>query len=296
MSAMMIDPFADDWLAVLDAACAESAEPVHLLLDGVCLPGLHRKIAPTLERPQDLQLLFERLPGCTDATRDVSPFVVPYPTSNLRLRRLLGSCSGLPMVHALTTPERTDELADRLAQWCAVEADRQRLNLRFTDTRRVAGIYGAFTPRQQRDFFGPIAAWRYVARDGRWAALSAPPAETADERAAHEREPAPTIAPSCVELSADQFARMLDDGEADALLLQLADRGLVPSPPSSVVYATVAAALALAQELQMEQALQTEWVTACLRDDSLLERAQQSGTDADWLERTGAQTQEGEKT
>ncbi|PWF47961.1 DUF4123 domain-containing protein, partial [Massilia glaciei] len=136
---MFIELFDGAWLERLhkQAAGLSQGANLYLLIDGVFVPGLYRKIRSTMERTDALSLLFEALPGCTDATRDVSPFLISFRTATGLLKKVLAKCSGWPMVSAIETPETLAGLANRLAAWCIVENDNQRFNFRFPDTRRL---------------------------------------------------------------------------------------------------------------------------------------------------------------
>lgn len=82
---MLIDSFSENWLAALDqfGVGADEAK-TDLLIDGVFIPGFHRSIAAALGYGEDVHFLFSDLPGFDDETRDVSPFLVRYSTSNDR--------------------------------------------------------------------------------------------------------------------------------------------------------------------------------------------------------------------
>ncbi|HEX9173338.1 MAG TPA: DUF4123 domain-containing protein, partial [Telluria sp.] len=134
---MLIDTYDERWLELLNtlAPGEAGASSTYLLIDGVFVPGLYRLVSAALPSPQAPTLLFESLPCCSDKTRDVSPFIVPYQSSNIRLQRLLERCSGWPMMSAIETAESQAELTARLAAWCVVEVGEQRFNFRFPDTR-----------------------------------------------------------------------------------------------------------------------------------------------------------------
>lgn len=271
---MLIDRYSPNWLDQLDAM-TDAPESVHLFIDGVCKPGLHRSMQRTLQNPAELRLLFECLPGCNDEVRDVSPFVVPYTPANRKLRTLLKQCDGMPMVHAMHSAEPTLDLAARLSTWCVVEVEGQRFNLRFPDTRRLPGIHAALRPLQQRSMFGPTARWSYVARNGQWAEL---------ERPISGASPAPEQAT----LDVAQFSAMVDDGEADSVMLLLRDRGLGSTLPHSALHATVAAALELAAASALQDSLRLDWCEACVRDTSLLTPARQAEALRQWQQHATA--------
>jgi hypothetical protein len=205
---MLIDAFAQDWLDDLDAR-AEQIAPSHLLyllLDGAFVPGLHKMLA--LDRKVSL---FESLPGCTEQAVDVSPFLTPFHPADKTLRSLLRRCSRWPMVSVIGTPEPLEQLAARLSAWCVVEADGQRFNFRFPDTRRLPAIFSTLNPKQRALFAGPAQRWSYMGRDGHWCELQ--------------------VESSGTEIAADpildehQFAILVGDSEADELMVLLGDRG-----------------------------------------------------------------------
>ncbi|SFU88717.1 DUF4123 domain-containing protein [Pseudoduganella namucuonensis] len=250
---MLIDSYNDNWLDHLNtrAARLEHDKRLYLLVDGVFVPGLHRHVA--IATPANSPaLLFESLPGCSEAARDVSPFVMLYDATAKRLPALLAKCSGWPMVSAIETTESLEELAARLAAWCVVYADGQRFNFRFPDTRRLPGIFSALTPWQQGLLTGPASRWSYIGRNGEWMELSVPAIDSA-------------IAEDSPELDDAQFGRMVGDSEADEVLVQLADRGYVPKRPSRS-HAIVSRALLAADAGKLDRELRVDWCAACLAD------------------------------
>src|SRR5665647_300575 len=100
---MLIDPYCERWLDRLNTPndALPGVESTYLLIDGVFVPGLHRLLDAALPSSQATALLFETLPSCSDETRDVSPFLLPYRPSHTRVQTLLGRCSGWPMVSAI---------------------------------------------------------------------------------------------------------------------------------------------------------------------------------------------------
>ena len=164
---MLIDPFHANWLTDLTAhhASLPPGAGVHLLIDGAFRPGLFRELD---KKPL---VLFESLPGCSEETRDVSPFVLTFEPTDHSLRRVLSRIDGFPMVSAITTFETAERLAERLAAWCVVEADGQRFNFRFSDTRRLPDIFGVLTNQQQTEIAGKAVGWRYIGRNGKWSEI-----------------------------------------------------------------------------------------------------------------------------
>lgn len=249
---MLIAPYADGWQAHLDTLAREATQGqarLYLLLDGVFLPGLHRKLAALSP-----SLLFEALPGCTDATRDVSPLLLAYSAafSVAFEAPWLARCSGWPMLSAIATRESQAELASRLAAWCIVEADGQRFNFRFPDTRRLPAIHAALTREQQAQLAGPAVSWSYIARDGHWRQLP-----VLRQDSAHAERP--------VVLSEQQFASLVSDSETDEILAVLHERGHDHSQDRHGAYLLVAQALAAIAGEPLDTYDKADWCERWLR-------------------------------
>lgn len=219
-----------------------------LLIDGVCLPGIFRKLAA--HQPV---LLFASLPGCTEDTKDVSPFVVRYDPASASLARVLNSCSGWPMLSAIATDETAEKLAQRLAAWCVIEVDGQRFNFRFTDTRRMPAIFHTLTQSQRAEMLGNAVSWRYIGRDGSWADLPVTPS-------GHDDPPLATNA----HLNDAQFARLVSDSEADEMWVRLRDRGVRSRLSPSRRHALLSAALEVANKHGVNQPATVRWCEACM--------------------------------
>ena len=249
---MLIAPYADGWQAHLDTLAREATQGqarLYLLLDGVFLPGLHRKLAALSP-----SLLFEALPGCTDATRDVSPLLLAYSAafSVAFEAPWLARCNGWPMLSAIATRESQAELASRLAAWCIVEADGQRFNFRFPDTRRLPAIHAALTREQQAQLAGPAVSWSYIARDGHWRQLP-----VLRQDSAHAERP--------VVLSEQQFASLVSDSETDEILTVLYERGHDHSQDRHGAYLLVAQALAAIAGEPLDAYDKADWCERWLR-------------------------------
>lgn len=250
---MFIDTFPPDWLDRLAERQARlnTGTCLYLLLDGVFVPGLHQAVQAALTGEKLVRLLFEELPSCSEATRSVSPFLLPYQPASALLARVLSRCSGWPMVSAIETSESIDELTGRLAAWCVVENDGQRFNFRFPDTRRLPGLWAALTPSQRRTMAGPASSWWYMDRDGSWQALPLP----------HDPQP---IADR-PQLDNRQFASMVADSETDEILALLRRGGRLPDLQPSEQHALVQDALRLARMDQLDTGLYTEWCDVFLQ-------------------------------
>jgi hypothetical protein len=119
----MIDPYEKNLLDRLSVDSTSEAANTFVLLDAVFVPGMHRRVTRMLPLNEYPALLFESLPGCTEKTRDVSPFLFRLQRPNMGIRDLLERCSGFPMLSVIETSESQLDLAQRLAAWCIVSAD-----------------------------------------------------------------------------------------------------------------------------------------------------------------------------
>lgn len=253
---MYIDAYGGDWFDAIQARI-DQLSPNHfsyLLIDGAFVPGLHRQ--GKFERKA---LLFESYPACTEETKDVSPFLVPVDGADKPVRKLLERCERWPMVSLIDTPEPMEALSQRLAAWCIVEADGQRFNFRFADTRRLPGIHRALSATQRAQLLGPAVRWSYVARDGRWAEL---PIEAV----------AGGIATDPV-LDAPQFAALVDDSWTDELLSLLSSRGREVYRQPSRSHALLAGALRMAGHARLPDDELLDWCEWCWMRDQLLDDA-----------------------
>jgi hypothetical protein len=267
---MLIDSYDPEWVEHLRAQAGdlEADRQLYLLIDGVFLPGLYREIGAVLPHGA-LTLLFESLPGCSDAARNVSPFLIHYLADSKRLNQLLKNCSTWPMISAIETDETLEQLTARLASWCVVYADGQRFNFRFPDTRRLPGIFKALTAEQRSQLAGPAFRWRYVDRSGRWADLPVTGVSA-------------SIIPEWPELDAGQFGQMVGDSEPDEMMLRLSDRGHEWTLEPSRRHAIMSQALLLADEASLEQTLRIDWCEACVLDAGLSGLSPNSEQLASW--------------
>lgn len=250
---MLIDPYDKRWLDRL-AVPNDGTTPIgstYLLIDGVFVPGLYRRIKSVVPSTDAPLLLFEDLPGCSESTRDVSPFLVRYEPSNSRLRALLGDCSGWPMISAIVTAESQVELTERLAAWCVVEVEDQRFNFRFPDCRRLPAIFDALSDVQRAAFAGPATRWCYIDRSGKWQELTVPGA--------------PCAMADRPRLDDQQFAKLVNDSEADELISILVYRGYEVGRHSQD-YSTVSLALRASRTAGMDTRSRVAWCESCLVD------------------------------
>lgn len=251
---MLIDTFTPDWQDRLIKQQSELApgRRLFLLLDGAFLPNLYREVQKALTALNDVALLFEQLPGCTDNTRSVSPFLVPYSGASFLMTLALKKCGGWPMVSAIETTETMAELKVRLAAWCVIENDGQRFNFRFPDTRRLPAIFDRLTIPQRSSLVGPAVRWSYIGRTGAWNELPMPmvTGDVADE---------PT-------LDDTQFAAMVRDSEVDETITLLRDRSRLPEQLPSEIYANAQAGLNIATLANLDQDLHLDWCSHYLNN------------------------------
>jgi hypothetical protein len=239
---MFIDTFAETWLDELHVRGEELAPSsrLFLLVDGVFVPGLHKLLGKDRKA-----ILFESLPGCSEEAIDVAPFLVPFESGDRKLAALLRRCNRWPMVSLIETTETLKKLTDRLAAWCVVEADGQRFNFRFPDTRRLPAIFQALNPAQRALMAGPAVRWSYVSRTGNWTdlALAGSDADIADHPVVDEH----------------QFAMLVDESRGDELLVVLRDRGHDPYRYPSKSHALVTIALRAATAAGLDSDDTVEW-------------------------------------
>jgi hypothetical protein len=254
---MLIDPFMPDWQDCLVRQQLELAagRRLFLLLDGAFRPNFYREVKKALTAPDDVALLFEQLPGCTDNTRSVSPFLVPHSGASFLMTLALKKCSGWPMVSAIETTETMAELNKRLAAWCVIENDGQRFNFRFPDTRRLPAIFDCLSIPQRSSLAGPAARWSYIGRTGAWNELPISPgtSDVAEE---------PT-------LDDTQFAAMVRDSEVDETIVLMRHRDPLPAQLPSEIYSKVRDALCSAALAKLDQELHVDWCRYCL-DNAVL--------------------------
>lgn len=239
---MLTDAFEEQWIERLN----ELGPEVFLLIDGAFIPGLSRRIRAT---GIAVSFLFEALPACSDATRDVSPFLVPWIGGNRRVESLLCECSGYPMVSAISSVETLSELTARLSAWCVIEADGQRFNFRFSDTRRLPAIFETLIPLQRTQLVGPASRWSYVGRTGDWREL-----EIDTATAAISDRPS---------LDDYQFARLVGDSEADEVIAILEHCGTIGKASPSDRFLKVSRALSTAAGFGLGAADKLAWCEFC---------------------------------
>ncbi len=239
---MLTDPFTDSWLDTLRQRFREhpAGHALHVLIDGAFVPGLHRSIAIGRK-----VLLFEGLPASGPDTLDVSPFVLPFDPGDRALGAVLRQCQGWPMVSVIETPEPWPDLAARLAAWCIVEADGQRFNFRFADTRRLPAILKTLDDAQRGEFAGTASSWSYIGRDGNWHTLALD-----RTGGAIARDP---------QLDDAQFAALVEDSRVDEVLVRLAGHPNRGAYRSSQAHALISSALVPTLEAGMDDIELVDW-------------------------------------
>jgi hypothetical protein len=261
---MLIDRYEESWLDLMNRRMLSLEEGVnlYLLIDGAFIPGLHRKFNSAFGE-KSVGLLFETLPSCSTAVRDVSPFLLRIDAAaRPDVEGLLKTCDGFPMISSIETQETSDKLIARLAGWCIVYVGNQRFNLRFPDTRRLACIHGALTQEQRGQLTGPATRWSYIGRSGSWSDLMISASD------------APSVQTTPV-LTETQFSVMLNDSEADEILAVLTLQDRVPDRRPSQLYETATRALRLADMAALTDGQRRAWCQICLAqgnstDDAVL--------------------------
>jgi hypothetical protein len=239
---MLVDAYAEGWLEEL-AARDEAVRPdrhLTLLIDSAFVPNIHDAI------PREKKaLLFERLPGCSDEARKVSPVLVSFDATDGQLEKSLMRCDRWPMVSAIETTEPLVELAARLAAWCVVEADNQRFNFRFADTRRLPAVLSVLNAEQLAQFCGRAASWLFIGRDGAW----------------YEKELVPLNAAVANDpvLDQSQFSALVEDSRADELLNSFSLRGHTVYRCPSRSYELLSTALGVADEASLNDGDLSDW-------------------------------------
>jgi hypothetical protein len=239
---MLIDSFNESFFEQLDMRAAKLTAPnaLYLLFDGAFLPGLHRMLTT-----ENKSLLFASRAGCNDETADCSPFLTRYVAHDKGMRSLLSRCSGWPMVSLIETSESLAQLSNRLSAWCIVEADGQRFNFRFADTRRLPSIVLTLDSAQHAQFAGPATRHSYVDRTGNLNELDVP-------RTTAEPATGPV-------LNDRQFASLVDDSRADELFVLLGDRGYKVNDRPSVGNARMTAAIQVAVSSKLDESDVLPW-------------------------------------
>ncbi|RQO48813.1 hypothetical protein DBV14_19330 [Variovorax sp. KBW07] len=131
--------------------------------------------------------------------------------SHEQIEKLLAHCSGRPMLSFLASRIPVRALAKRWLPLHRVHtSDKQRLLLRFADTRTLPLLPDILLPAQWADIAAPLVHWFFVAREGAMVPLPLPDAEG--------------DSPSALRLSQVQLDAMVKACEPDAALDMLAEQ------------------------------------------------------------------------
>ena len=131
---------------------------------------------------------------------------------------LLRHCSGRPMLSILASGLDASALCDYWAPLHRVRTtEGWRRPLRFADSHALALLAELLTPAQWKAYAAPLAHWFYIDRKGRLARCAA-----ADEGVA---------AATDIEIDDAQFARLMDESDADTLYAHLAEGVPEDFPP-----------------------------------------------------------------
>jgi len=197
--------------------------------------------------------------------------VLKFGPTDHSLRRILSRSDGFPMVSAITTFETAERLAERLAAWCVVEADGQRFNFRFSDTRRLPDIFGVLTNQQRTEIAGNAIGRRYIGRNGKWSEIRYEPPAGEYPITAHAK------------LDQSQFNRLISDSEPDEIWARLEYRGETTHLPAPQRHALLSSALSLARERKIDGDDTILWCAACLSMNATNDLAALRGKFATWI-------------
>lgn len=255
---MLNDPYNSEWLdELLQLASAGTADAkLYFLIDGAFKPGFYRQVIKET-KVENYALLFETLPSCSEAVKDVSQFLLEYEATRHLSFEILHQCSGHPMVSVIQTTETFNELTYRLAPWCIVYADQQRFNFRFTDTRRLPDIFSALNDGQKGQITGPALQWSYIDRQGQWLNL---PIKASDSAAIS----------TWPELDDSQFAMLVSASETDEMLERISRRQHLPNELPSRLYDAISQALRISFSKGLESGPLLRWCVSCIDNLSSL--------------------------
>jgi len=129
------------------------------------------------------------------------------------LQKATDACSGKPMLSFMASCLSADSLQNHLAPYLVARtADGIEWPIRWGDTRGLPGLIDALDVKLRTHLLSPLYAWWSIDRRGRFVAR----AGTAD----------PTPPPAgfdALPISDAIFARLVDQGEADAILASIHD-------------------------------------------------------------------------
>lgn len=211
----MINPLPADWQARLqtwidDPSLADRRARLFVLIDGAQCPVAAPFIARTALA---CRALFSVLGVVNADALALSPLLVEHhPADGAHWIRLLQLGDGRACSTLLISHESIDALASRLAAWCRVDADGQRLLLRIADSRVLATLLDILPQAQRAALLGPTIRIAPIARDGAWREIAVQPAEAPPARR--------------VTLDAQCCSKLIATAEADEMHAQI--RTLAP--------------------------------------------------------------------
>lgn len=162
--------------------------------------------------PYDYPGFPEALYACDelDALMEVSPLLIPLEVEEPealrdRLWDLIERCSGRPMLSFVASTKSAEELVPNW-QRCVrvITSDRQKLMLRFTDTRVLPGLQDVLHKNSWAALTHELNAWWYIDRAGSLASVTPAAAES------------PPRFPILIDKR--EFNGLLAWGEADAVI------------------------------------------------------------------------------
>lgn len=150
-----------------------------------------------------------------DDLAGAAPWLVeldPFEKDHRQMAQLLAHCSRRPMLSVMASRIPASALGKRWLPLHRVHtSDKQRLLLRFADTRTLPLLPDILAPAQWAAIAGPLAHWFYVEREGAMVAARLP-------------EPSEVAPPTALHLSQAQLDAMVRACEPDAALDLLADQ------------------------------------------------------------------------
>jgi hypothetical protein len=165
----MNQPNITDWLALLEAGCAEVPITwLDLIVDqagGRPLLASTRSVQPALA----CQLLFKGLPE--ESAEDLAPLLIridlQQPIHRQWLHGLLQECAGNAQILALACTWPLEVLARYLGRCLEARNGGQLGLLRYYDPRVFPALFSqVLAPEQQRELLRPAVFWSWLDRDG----------------------------------------------------------------------------------------------------------------------------------
>ena len=181
-----------------------------------------------------------------DALMEVSPLLIPLNTRQpeslqSQLWDLVEHCSGRPMLSLVASAKTAKEL---MLNWqkCVrvVTTDRQKLMLRFTDTRVLPALREILCKESWAALTHELTAWWYIDRSGSLAQVDPVTAEV------------PPRFPILVDKR--EFNRLMDRGEPDAVIDAIFTQrpATLPAAGKAAFFDRIAAVCKFAREKEIE--------------------------------------------